>query len=194
MSLDPRVAFYLRHRALIDQWQELPKLHHRAAHRFYCELKPHLEELAEDLGEDVALWGYTDGKLRRGIPPLYVLYRHSWGDKARKLNASIGVAFEWPKAKPTFFNAYAGVRIYLDQSETCKAHHVAINRAVEHLVRDSSYEGNSEWWPASRFERPSSPDYWEDLDAWRTELLGRIRTTWNTFAPLIDQVIQETAP
>jgi len=180
---DERVAFYLKHQALIDTWAAVAADAARDAHRFYLSLADDLSQLAGDLDPDAEVW------VRDGSYSNVGLYKTPWGSPPG--GPLVAVALEWRKDKTGFRGDYriSGLRIDWEHPRG-----KAIRATLGDLVRPHrvsvSFPASSSWWAAYRpFPEPEAQEYWKDLRPFRSALVSEVIDAWTAFAGHVDQAV-----
>jgi len=187
MTLDPRHIFYLRHREQIETWAALKKEVHREANRFFRSLAEPLEDLAADLGDGVMALPLLDGSW----PKLFLVRQEWFGLYGPKEAISVAVGLEWAKSSSMFDSGYLGIWNNKDDSARYQELHAALKSAVGRPAIAAGAK-SSAWWPVWHHERPQAPEFWNELPAFREQLLGRFRDAWECYAPAVDQAIRRT--
>jgi hypothetical protein len=184
MSLDDeRVRFYLRHRDQIEEWAALRVEAAQAVDEWLLGLRPAVEELAADLGNDVIVH-VIDGP--DFAWPSYRLARRGWPESSQA-DPGASVSLEWGRGKTTLRASscpYVGLRC-------------ARERALGGLLRDSEEtrkararrkDTTSAWWVAYGYVAPDAP-FPENADAYRERLLGALGAAWKDYAPIVDAAL-----
>lgn len=183
--LDPKVAFYLKHRAQIDEWIGLRERGVEEANRFFRSLAPAVEDLARMLTDSRSLIS-----LEESHPKLF-LYRSGWLDKAAG-SPRVAIGLEWIARKALFDNAYSGVWVDV-RIPGGKQLQKMLELALKSYRESEPAIQVEPWWPAWRYERPAAPDYWEHLDALRDQILTSLSRWWEGCADVVDRVARAAA-
>jgi len=175
MELDERAKFYFKHKAQIEEWCNLESHVSGCVHQFFCSLEDGFRELAQhpDLGTEVLV---DLSSKRLG------LYKKGWTGHHPNMPRAM-VAFGWGTNKKLFEGGYSGIWIDKDSelSQSIKDISTAFRQREEYRTEA--------WWPAWKYEKPSNPDYWNNLDTFKEELLKRMRERWQQLSPIVDQAI-----
>ena len=178
MKLDDPVAFFLKHESQIREWANLEKRVQALADRFFSSFAPDIERLALELS---LKWGFEDSAW-----PKYRLWPVSWEYKEPG-DGGVAIGLEWRRGKADFKHACMGV-ICRDSSRFGGS----IRAALAPLRKKGRYN-QSEWWPIWRYEPPSNPKYWADLDGFKAELIGRLKALYLEVSPFISEVVRAGA-
>lgn len=182
---DPRVLFYLKHQALIEQWAAVRKDLVAIAHDFYVSIGQKLEERAPELGPDVRVFSMSDEAY-----PFVGYHRSGWhlDPEDRPL---VGVYLQWRKGQSTFADGPRFICVSVNINHPSGA---VLSEAFTAQVKDSlanvGFKKSSNWWPAYADLIPPTPaDYWEDLNPYRDSIVESITSGWNHFAPAVDNAV-----
>lgn len=191
---DPKVAFYLKNQALIDEWAAIAQGASQAVHAFLCSCESDIACLATQLSPDVSLTVQLDGDY-----PKMLLYLPNWmRSNGPLVELHVGVGVEWcRKSRLGFANspncAYAGVwtNLHVDGGKDL-SRKLRSAFADAGLIRQQSLSSH-EWWPAYRYEMATG-EYWNDLSSYRSQLAQSVMFFWTTFAPRIHGLLAAVEP
>jgi len=179
MELDERAKFYLKHKAQIEIWYKLKKHISTCSDQFFCSLEEGFKSLAQQqyINEE-ALIDVEHGRLG--------LCKKSWLDE-NKSRHRVAIALGWNKSSGSFEDGYSGIWVDKDVAAAPK-----LAQKIKDIfdgVRGERGFSTSGWWPAWKYEKPTDPDYWSNLDVFGQELIERIEERWKEFSPIVDQAI-----
>lgn len=178
MQIDARLRFYFENKAVLDEWAALAWEGRGAADRFFRTFADPLRALQGELGRDVHLYTALDGSF-----PKFVLAHTSWGGGG---TPRVGVGLEWSKNGAAFEKAHTGVWVNRTNSEGSAP---LFKRVCERLDAKLPKESRTVWWPLYRYEPTPEGEWWNDLPTFKDQLIQRMRTRWETTAPIIDDAV-----
>jgi len=182
-ELDPRLTFYLEHKDQIEEWLKLPELERMAADQFFDSLGDPMEEHSSDLAGSPVLSRNSQGRWKS-----LLLCRPAWltSDAQWPL---VGIGLEWHAGRTGFEQGYIGIRVEMsiDGIEPLRS---AIVDGLEALAELSGFK-RTPWWPSLKYMRPSKPRYWEDLDAFSTEITEAVAEHWIATWKVADKAFLE---
>jgi hypothetical protein len=185
---DQRVAFYLRNQARIEEWAGLASSVSTEAHTFLCSCSDDLSQLAADVAPDARVESFLDSAW-----PKLLIVSPTWfleNDPVPRL----GIGIEWHKTSKLGFTvpercAFTGVWVnnhMADGPELSSKLKIAF--AQSGLMKPRALTSTT-WWPAYRWEKASG-EYWNDLSAYRAQIVESVRLCWKDFEPLVGQFLQ----
>lgn len=180
MKLDPRIVFYLKHQKQIDEWHGIRSDLHAAAFQFYSSLVDRLDEAITRLEGNPQLFPKLDKS-----PPVILISRDFWADKAKRKRPIAAVGFEWPKQTATFQNSCIGIRLEKDH----ELYPQLWEKICSQLRRSGIAEQHkrTEQWPAWKYVPVLEGDYWNDLDLLGENVIAQILESWRVFEPIISK-------
>jgi len=183
MKLDPRLEFYLKHHQQIEEWANLQKLVYDEADKFFLSVIDDLEAAAAMFpGEPKFEKSPTDSH------PVASLWRPHWEEVWNKEGEPedwFTIAFQWKRAVAMFDGMWGGVN--------CK-NTFRSSPFVSAAIQEAAIKGGfkeKKQWPAKRYFHPSREDFYANLDTYKAELLREMEQIWQTFYPIIDDVVEK---
>lgn len=181
---DEKVQFYFRHRDQLDEWLALRQEAAAAIDEWLTALRPDVESLVAELGEDVELIV----ALEDAWPSLYVK-RSAWPGKTRA-DATALIGFQWARGKTLLGTSSAPyVGVVCDRT-------TSIGRALREDVqfqqtRRDRKDRQTAWWPALGYVLAEEP-FPERADEYRRVLLKSIGDVWNAYSSTVDGALSKT--
>lgn len=178
---DERIRFYLRHRALIDQWARIKVELPAVCGKFFWSLQDDIEERFL-LDETIQLYREEEGN----TPKLFV-YRKSWLPPEQPTSVEnprplVGIGIEWQRKRADFGKGTAYVGIWNDQRSPLKRSLVQELTTIADRVAKSQRRNATPWWTERTFvEPPNNESYWENLSPFRNLILEEIGSYWNRY-------------
>lgn len=177
---DERILFYIRHQELITTWAAVRRDLREEARQFYLSLADDLAEAASGYGEGVAVWTAEGSYSKVG------LYLEAWDGEEAPL---VLVCLEWHRqATFTEGERLVGLRVRygLDDGKSLRPY---LGDSVRDITEAAGFGRSSNYWPAFRTAAAPEGDYWDDLSAYRSLLLGEITSAWHAFREPADVAI-----
>jgi hypothetical protein len=183
---DPRLRFYLERRALIDEWSTLPRLETEKAAQFLLTLEEDLVGVAQ--GHDA--WLHSAAAENSSGVGLLGLWRPQWRSNtaAQPESPEVMVALGWTPAKVRFLGAsnvpYVGLIV---PASTTPSVRDAIRQGLDDTAAGHpAFPGRpATLWPRWRWEPCGTPEFWNDLQAYRRQLVAAVEEAWTSFEPII---------
>lgn len=186
---DPKVRFYLEHRARIDEWAALEDPARVACNAWLGGFDGRARALAAQLDSALVISHTEEGVAW----PRVLLHRPAW--RAGATSPEVAIALEWervrvaldaPKQAP-----YVGVRVRFDHAP----HGPKLSADLKaRFTRHGLLAGgrtSTVWYPLfARMVAP--PKFWDDPEPYAAAILDALRKTWQECAPLIDLQLAET--
>jgi hypothetical protein len=177
MTLDDPIIFYLKHRASIHEWYGLRLRLSPVVHDFFSSID--LAALGQELGD------VTPDKDVDGLYPVIRLARRSWSARI-----AVGLGWERTDGVYDFEHGYGGVCISNDHPAVASLETLRLE--LHDVGKEAGYKRTRSW-PAWRYVKPPTREYWTDLDRFRTAIVDDIRQAWERFAPVIDAGLVKTS-
>ncbi|MCK6590177.1 MAG: hypothetical protein HUU21_34800 [Polyangiaceae bacterium] len=196
---DPQLAFYLRHKAQIDEWAALAPRAPSVADQFFTSIGDDLDGLASELDPRAEPFRALSGKLYSGgsYPKLFLVdpaWRRVPTKKQDAEDLLLGIGLEWNRGKTDFTTpqrcAYIGVWYNLDLVGEVKQKE--LKKAVAEAGKAAGQKFSTKWYWLAYREEPASGEYWGDLSPYRQQIANSIRWMWKTFAPALRSTIGRT--
>jgi hypothetical protein len=181
VKLDPKIIFYLRHRDQIDEWTALGERATAEADRYFKSLVPRIIALAERLPDALPFIA-----LNQACPQLF-LYRASWRPSAVDA-PRIAIGIEWRTTEIRFDEPYAGIWVNVPADKGARLGK-AVMTAIKATPGITRGFETDRWWPVYRYETPSAPEFWTDLEGYAQELVIAVEEHWNNFAAVVDHAV-----
>ena len=184
---DEQLRFYLRNKALIDQWAALSRLERAAANDFLASCSQDVQDLATKLGDGIQVHETVN---QSAWPHLFLIRPDWWLSEE---SPYVGIGLEWDRGKVSFAGAvrvYSGVRTEL-KSDVGKDLRLRLGDRLAAVRRNRNYSSMPSW-PAYHYEPPPDGDYWVDLAPYREQLVEAVRASWLLFAPIVDEALSTT--
>lgn len=169
---DEKLKFYLRNERQIDEWSAIATRVPDEVDRFLLSCANSVQGLAVSLGAEFV--AFLDGAW-----PKLLIVRPEW--RIGRTDLRMGIGVQWHRGLVSFSKGerpIVGVWAHIDAPGGS-----SLSNAMKTIFSRSnllnSYSSN-QWWPAWRYE--TAPNgFWDDLEPFRTQLLGAVRTTWTRF-------------
>lgn len=186
---DPKIAFYLKNQALIEEWSRLAKGASSVVDTFLCSCERDLAQLAKGFSPNASLIVQLEGDY-----PKILLYQPAWiRSNGPPIELHAGIGLEWHRDTGLGFAqspncAYAGVwtNLHVDSGKN-------LSRNLRRAFGDAGLSRqhglvSHEWWPAYRYEMATG-EFWNDLNVYRLQLVESVRFFWTTFAPKVQEAV-----
>jgi hypothetical protein len=184
---DQRVAFYLRNQALIEEWSGLASSASSVAHAFLCSCADDLSRLAADLAPGVRVESLLDSAW-----PKLLIVSPMWLLKNDPL-PRLGIGIEWHKTNKLGFTipercAFSGVWVNNHLADGLELSNKLKGAFAQSGLMKPRALASTPWWPAYRWEKASS-EYWNDLSAYRAQIVESVRLSWKDLEPVVRDVL-----
>ena len=170
---DQKIRFYLEHQEQIDEWHRLRDGVHSIADEFFASVWPDLKGLCETAGGRPIVCRQDRASSQIS------LYRDEWLDDGRPVAL---VCFEWVAGKrPDFHSSYVGILASTREAEA----RLKAQLEKQHLEPLFASARTDRLWPAYEEIHPEG-NYWDDLEGFRAQIVGKITRWWEHSWELID--------
>jgi len=185
MKLDPKVIFYLTNKDQIDEWYNLSVRAADAAHKFFCDIAPDVEDLSIKLdGNPIMGTDFEDP-----WPGIY-LYQKNWFDKTLDY-PFIAIMFYWNRKNASFTNTWCGVWINQEMKDYEKFKPILFEAIKKTAPKNKFIERYTGEWAIYRNEKPKAKLYWDNLDDYKTQILSSLEENCNLFWSAMDKAWQQ---
>lgn len=185
---DDRLRFFLKNRALIEQWASLGKEVTAAIDEILQGLAPEMEALASRLGQDVFSGLYGPASQW----PRFAFARSTWPRVPEEPLLAVTLEWQANRVNPSGPNGpYVGIRIpdplKVGSSVTDRLKAITKGRLRGYTVL-------SQWWPAhKRLPATRGSEWWVDVPGWRAEMVDAVAAAWPQLESAVEEALAGTA-